>query len=336
MSLKMKNISFITGMVLLFLVLWGAGSFASPPEGFTGLGQATDISPDDSEVVFSYYHGDDAALYTVPVSGGEAELLINPEEGKSYINPKYSPNGEKVAFIEEWETEERRYSQLRIFDRNSQTVIQRVNTNGYVTEAAFSPDGKSLYFLKADVYKNYSSAGSKRPHDFDVFRMDMKTGKTEQITFEKAYMMSSLEVMPEGRKLMYKTYTNGDQLVIYSLEEESRTTIIPNGDFASKAPVISSPTVSPNGKYIVFSDVASKDENNTFIYEAFRMNPDTRQAEQMTSFREHVTSPVFFHNKDKLIVTVNKNFAGRNPEYSYWQISIDGEERDKVTIEIPE
>src|SRR5699024_6976665 len=283
MTLKMKNISFITGMVILFLILWGAGSFADTEGGFSGFGQSTDISPDDSELVFSYYHNDDAALYTVPVRGGEADLLAKPDKRKSFINPKFSPDGDKVAVIEQWETEERRYSQLRIFDRKSQTIIQRINTSGYVTEGAFSPDGKSLYFLKADVYKNYSPIASERPHDFDIFRMDLESGETEQITDRKAYSMSSLEVTPNGEQLMYKNYGSSDQLVLHSLEDGSVERIVPIGDFASGSPIISSPTLSQDGMHIVFSDVAAKDENGTFVYEGFRMDLDTKQAVQMTS-----------------------------------------------------
>ncbi|TMN22441.1 TolB family protein [Lentibacillus cibarius] len=336
MSLKMKNISFITGMLMLFLILWGTGSLASEPDGFSGFGRSTDIAPDDSELVFSYYDGDDAALYTVPVSGGKAELLAKPEEGKSFLNPTFSPNGEKVAFVEQWETEDKRYSQLRILKRKKKSVAQRVNTDGYVTEAAFSSDGKSLYFLKAGTYKNYSPIASKRPHDFDIFRLDLQTGETKQITSKKAYDMSSLEVTPDGSKLMYRTYQDTDQLVFRSIKDGKEKTMVPMGDFASKAPIFSSPTLSPDGEHVVFTDVATKDEDGIFVYEAFRMDIETKQAKQLTSFYEHVTSPTFFHNENKLIVTVDKNFAGRDPEYSYWQIRMDSEKRKRVSIEMPD
>ncbi|TFJ92667.1 TolB family protein [Lentibacillus salicampi] len=340
MSRKMKNISFITGIVLLFFVLWGAGSFASPPEGFSGFGQSTDISPDDSELVFSYYHGDDAALYTVPVSGGKAELLAKPDEGKSFLNPAFSPDGGKIAFVEQWEEEgeekKQRYSQLRIVDREDQTTETLMNTNDYITKAVFSPDGGSLFFLKAGVFKNYSPISSERPHDFDIFRMDLKTKDIEQLTSKEAYSMSSLNVSADGDQLMYKTYGNRDQLVLHSLEDGKEETIVPAGDFGSKAPIISSPTLSPDGEHVVFSDVAAKDEQGTYVYEGFRMDLDTGKAEQITSFYEHVASPVFFHNEDKLIVTVDKNFAGAEPDNSYWQITADGKERKRVMIEMPE
>ncbi|QKY71031.1 PD40 domain-containing protein [Lentibacillus sp. CBA3610] len=340
MSRKMKNISFIGGVVFLFLLLWGAGSLADAPDGFSGFGQSTDISLDDNELVFSYYHNDDAALYTVPVSGGEAELLAKPDEGKSFLNPTFSPDGETIVFVEQWveetEEDERQYSQLRMLDKSSQTVETLMNTSDYITEAAFAPDGESLYFLKASVYQNYSPIASERPHDFDIFRMDLESGETEQITDKQAYSMSSLEVTPDGKQLMYVTNDGQDQLVLHSLDDGTEETIVPEGDFASKAPIISSPTISPDGTYVVFSDVAATDENNTFVYEAFRMDLDTKQAEQLTSFYEYVSDPVFLHEQEKLIVTVDKNFAGADPDYSYWQISADGEERNRVTIEMPE
>ncbi|WP_373894164.1 hypothetical protein [Virgibacillus sp. CBA3643] len=48
------------------------------------------------------------------------------------------------------------------------------------------------------------------------------------------------------------------------------------------------------------------------------------------SFGEHVTSPVFFNNQDKLIVTVDKGFATAEPDYDYWVISADGKERERI------
>ncbi|WP_164670488.1 PD40 domain-containing protein [Virgibacillus doumboii] len=337
MTLKKKNSSFITGIVLLFFVLWGSSMFVEGSGGFTGFGQTTDLSGDDETLAFSYYHGDDASLYTVPVTGGTAEPLAVPEEGKSFINPKFSPDDQNVAFVKEWTEEEQRYGQLMIVDRKTGQITALTDSDGLVTDAAFSPDGQSLFFLKASVYKNYSSIASKRPHDYDVYHYNLKTGATEQITYKNAYHMSDLTVTPDGKQLMYRTYRNTDQIIFHSLEDgTTEKSMVPNGDFASNAPIISSPELSPDGNKIVFSDVATKDKNGTFIYEGFLMDRDTAQAEQITSFHEHVSSPVFLSNGKKLIVTVNTQFAQRNPEYHYWQISLEGDKRERVDIKIPE
>lgn len=336
MTLKMKNILFISGMLILFLLLWSVTLFADVPKGFTGYGETTAISPDDETLVFSYYHDGDASLYAVPVDGGEATLLAQPEEGTSYVNPAFSPDGDMIVFIKQWQEEEQPYGELMLMGVASRE--KRALTSGYnlITEAVFSPDGGSLYFLQAGVFQNYSDIARERPHDFDIHRMDLHTNETEQITNKEAYDMSSLAVTPDGEELMYRSYEDGDRIIFMSMENNRETSPVPIFDVASEAPILSSPALSPDGEQVIFSDVASKDENGTFIYEGFRMDLDNYEAEQITNFQEHVTEPVFFHHSERLIVTVDKQFAQRESDYQYWEVSLDGTEQRRLHIEIPE
>src|SRR5690625_2391740 len=103
MTLKMKNILFISGILIMFLLIWSVTFFAELPNGFTGYGEATAISPEDETLVFSYYHDGDASLYAVSTDGGEAALLAQPEEGESYVNPAFSPDGNMIVFIRQWQ-----------------------------------------------------------------------------------------------------------------------------------------------------------------------------------------------------------------------------------------
>src|SRR5699024_10889296 len=106
MTLKLKNIIFISGLTLLFLILWVVSLLADTPQGYSGLGATTDLSPDDQVIAFSYYHNVDASLYTVTVTVGSAELFADPEEGTSYINHGFSPDGKNIAFIKQWDEDE--------------------------------------------------------------------------------------------------------------------------------------------------------------------------------------------------------------------------------------
>jgi|SRR5690625_291077 len=336
MTLKMKNIFFITGMLMLFLLLWSATLFADVPEGFTGYGAATDISPDDETLVFSYYHEGEAALYAVPVSGGKAELLAQPDEGDSYINPKFSPDGETIAFVKQWEEEEEPYGEVMLMDLATNEVEELTSGGGLVTEAAFSSDGNIIYFLQSEVFENYSPIAQEKPHGFDIYQMDLNENETEQITNKDAYDMSALAVTPDGEQLMFKSYDQTDRIIFLSLKNDSETSPVPIGDFASEAPIISSPALSPDGEQIVFSDVAATDENGTFIYEAFLMDLNNYQAEAITNFREHITEPVFFNEGDKLIVTIDQQFAQRDPDHQYWKVNLDGTEERRLNIEMPE
>ncbi|MFA1819307.1 TolB family protein [Virgibacillus oceani] len=336
MTLKKKNIFFISGMLVLFLLLWSATLFADVPDGFTGYGAATDISPNDETLVFSYYHEGEAALYTVPVTGGKAELLAQPDEGDSYINPKFSPDGEAITFVRQWEEEEGPHGEVMLMDLATNEVEELTSGGGLVTEAVFSPDGDVIYFLQAGVFENYSPIAQERPHGFDIYQMDLNTKETQQITNKDAYDMSALAVTPDGEQLMFKSYDQSDRIIFISLENNAETSPVPIGDFASEAPIISSPALSPDGEQIAFSDVTATDENGTFIYEAFLMDLNNYQAEPITNFREHVTEPVFFHEGDKLIVTLDKQFAQKETDYQYWEINIDGQEQKRLHIEMPE
>lgn len=332
----MKNISFIFGMILLFLILLGIGCLAGGSEGYSGFGESTDISPDDQEIAFVYEHNGVSAIYTAPVSGGNAELEVEAAEGKSLLNPTFSPDGEKIAYVEQWEEgNEQPFGKLMIVDRTNGKIKEMTDEKGLVTEAAFSPDGQSLFFLEAGVHTNYSPIASERPHEFDIYRVELDTEEIEQITAKAAYDMSDLDLTPNGEALMYRSYDGRDQLIFQDLEDGGETTVTPIGDFDVDVPIIAAPALSPDGEYVAFSDVARTSENGNYIYEGYRMDLETKQAEQITSFGEHVTKPVFFNNQNKLVVTVDKGFASSEPDYSYWVISADGEERERIQIEVP-
>src|SRR5690625_4679470 len=233
MTLKMKNILFISGMLILFLLLWTLTMFADVPEGFTGYGESTAISPDDETLVFSYYHEGDAALYTVPIDGGKAELLARPDEEESYVNPAFSPDGNTIVFIKQWQEDDQPYGELMLMDLATNETSVLTSGDNLITEAVFSPDGASLYYLQAGVFQNYSDIASERPHDFDIYRMDLNKDETEQITNKDAYDMSSLAVTPDGEELMYKGYEDGDRILFLSLENNRESSAVPIFEVAS-------------------------------------------------------------------------------------------------------
>lgn len=335
MSLKLKNSLFITGMVLLFFGLWGVSFLAEGASGFSGLGKRVAISPDDETVVFSHFENGDASLYLVPITGGEAELLAEPEEGKSYIHPVFSPDGKKIVFIEQWEEEEQPLGELIMIDIESGQIEQLTNEAHHITDAAFPPDGDGIYFLQSSVYENYSPIASEQPHDFDIYHLDLQTKEVEQITDRDAYMMANLAVTPDGDSLMYHSLRNEDVIAFYSPENKGERTFVPHGEDL-KEPIISSPVLSADGKRVAFSGVADHDENGTFIYEGFEMDLETRQAVKMTSFREHVASLAYFHDDDQLVVTVDNHFAGAEPAYHYWIVDPVKNNQKRLNIQIPE
>lgn len=76
--------------------------------------------------------------------------------------------------------------------------------------------------------------------------------------------------------------------------------------------------------------------DGTYEYEVMSMNMDGMDVKQVTEFYEMTTEPVYFPDGERMLVTVDQNFAGRTEEYEYWSVDLEGNGRDKIEIDIPE
>lgn len=137
---------------------------------------------------------------------------------------------------------------------------------------------------------------------------------------------------------MYSTSYETSSIKILDLQSEETKTILPESSDYSEAqsPALSAPRLSPDGKVIAFADVASKTENGTFQYEIFTMNMDGENITQATNVDDYASNPLFFQNSQQLLITVDRNFAGRQPDYEYWIVERDGSNKKEIHIEIPE
>lgn len=176
-------IAAILTAVILFLVgvLWVLGFFHTGPEQ-AGLADSVDLSPDDGQIVFSYYRDGIASLYTASADGTGVRFLAGMK-GTSLLRPKYSPDDTKILFLEAPKKEENRQQALFVMDRDGGSQKQLTPADSLVTEAVFSPDGHSIYFLKAGVFRNYSPIASKKPHEFDIFSIDVDGNNMKRLTY---------------------------------------------------------------------------------------------------------------------------------------------------------
>ena len=326
---KRKNLWLILAMACLYLVLFASGKMAAGPSGYTGLGDSTDLSSDDQTLVFPYYQNGDASLYTANLEDGEAKLFVKPEEGFSYIRPIFAPHSQSIAFLKKWEEEESTYQQLMY--KGEGKVRSLTEKKEIVLDAAFAPDGKSLYYTS-----------EKNHNQFGFFRINLKTGKTTTLDPREEFGFTSLHVV-NNQKIFYhassEPFKYDDQLKFVNLETDEQTPVRLESSYESEAghgPALSYPTPSPNGDKIVFSDVASTTKNGTYRYDLFIMDSVGQNIEQLTNFQKYASSPVFFHNSARLVITLDKNFGGREPDREYWIIDQQTKDRKEIVIHMPE
>src|SRR5712692_489299 len=104
------------------------------------------VSPKGDLVAFTITDMDKAAnkgttqIYVVPLGGGEMRQLTNDEH--SSTTPRWSPDGEKLAFISARDGE----AQIWTIDVSSGTLKKITNISTGAGDPILSPDGKWLAF----------------------------------------------------------------------------------------------------------------------------------------------------------------------------------------------
>ena len=81
-------------------------------------------------------------------------------------------------------------------------------------EPLYSPDGSKIYFLRAQVFENYSPIAAPAWHNVDVYSANTDGTELKRITFENAYRMSDLSINSVGDTLMVMKTPNPDPLLM--------------------------------------------------------------------------------------------------------------------------
>ncbi len=304
-----------------------------------GLADSVDLSPDDRQIIFSYYNNGVASLYTANIDGTNVKFLTGMKR-TSLLRPKYSPDGKKIVFLACPKKKEDRQKSLFVMNRDGRNQKQLTPKNSLVTEVVFSPDSHTIYFLKAGSFKNYSPIASKRPHDYDIFSVDVDGNNMKRLTCEEEYDMSSLLVTSDGQKLLYTNllYNINDgtgERPLYVVSADGKKEffkILPKGSLGE--PWVYHAALSSDNQSIAFSTVSDSSKDTLFEYELFIMNLKTYEAKQLTKLRSHVSGPVFFHKQNRIMFLQQYNWPDNTPEYQIYTIDLETNNLKRINLVI--
>jgi dipeptidyl aminopeptidase/acylaminoacyl peptidase len=168
-------------------------------------------SPDGKWIVYEQDHAGDELwdLYAVPSDGGEIINLTNTPAIREQ-DPHWSHDGRTIAFA--YKTKQGSQYDIALLDWKTRKVqlLTHEQQPGYAwSVVAWSNDDKTIYAGRVDPAFT----------DADVFRIDVATGKTENLTPHKGtvrYLASSLS--PDSATLLLTSDARGGYMNIALLD----------------------------------------------------------------------------------------------------------------------
>jgi dipeptidyl aminopeptidase/acylaminoacyl peptidase len=323
------------------------------------------ISPKGDLVAFTITNVDKTTnksttqIYLVPLGGGETRQLTNDEHSSS--SPRWSPDGEKLAFISDRDGE----AQIWTIDVSNGALKKTTSISTGAGDPVWSPDGKWLAFA-SDVYPECKDDACNKRRADEVAQSKVKAHVTERLLYRhwkawKEGMRTHVFVVStaggEARDLtpgdydsppfslggptdyafshdskelaftsnhdkVEATSTNADVWIVSVRGGAARNITAANHGYDG------SPQFSPDGRYLAYRSQVTPG----FESDRFRLMLYDRKTNRARSLTESLDSWVdeFTFTPDSQIVYLTAEERGRGPIYS---VSVNGGAVKKVVAE---
>jgi TolB protein len=243
--------------------VWWMPTPSVPPKQVTRLSQ--DVArlswfPDGQEVLANLQDG---RLLRVDVRSGETRPVEIPFAG--VLDAAIGPDGRRIAFSMSLADSNDR-NDIWTYDLTSREQRKLTSMPGLQHEPAWSPDGKTIYFLSGKGEQNH-----------DIWRVDVATGNTKQLTVNALYHFD-LAVREDGT-VAY----SGNHYDLWLLAEKRKPERI-----TDDAALDARPAWSPDGKSLVFESMRESDVANLW-----RIDVSTKRAERLTRIPGGARMPVW-------------------------------------------
>lgn len=207
-----------------------------------------------------------------------------------------------------------------------------------ITEAIFSKDSDKVFYLKADVYTNYSPVASKAPHDFDIYMLNSETRNIERLTNMQAYKISSLTIhenqlyfiKPKDAKTREEIFESGYHIYTLFINQPKEITEVA---FERKEKDIYSFTISPDGKKILFTAIANRGNGKLFEYELYELDRRTGKVKQLTYLNAAVSNPIFSKRTTAIYFMVDLKFGSQRPDYRLYKMESDEGKPEQIPLQ---
>ena len=187
-----------------------------------------------------FYHaegGDRSAIMRADTDPTGAVLRVTSivDDNANNFHARPSPDGSRIAFDSDREGGRAVY----VADANGRNV-RRVSGQGWSAVPSWSPDGRTLAFVRAEP-------GEKRPEDrpWNLWVTDLDSGETRRLTNYRYGQTWAAAWFPDGQRI---AYSHEKRLIIRSLDGGDERVF----NTPIEGRLIRTPAVSPDGRRVMF------------------------------------------------------------------------------------
>ena len=207
---------------------------ATPAAGLTEVG--TSASPTFASVgTAMFYHVDgERGSALLRAASGEGTTLritrIVDDNARTY-HARPSPDGTRIAFDSD------RDGERGVYIANADgTTVRRVSGEGFAAVPSWSPDGRTLVFVRAEPGK---------ANVWNLWRLELQSEEMQRLTSHRYGQMMGASWFPDGRHL---AYSHELRLIVLDMHT-GRERAYPS---PRKGKLVRTPAVSPDGRRIIF------------------------------------------------------------------------------------
>jgi dipeptidyl aminopeptidase/acylaminoacyl peptidase len=200
-----------------------APAFAQTPRpmtlvDFINIPQISDpqISPDGHQILFVQSDADWKAdrrithIWKINADGSGLIQMTTGQDGES--SPRWSPNGDMIAFISKRGTETEAVAQVHVMSAGGGEARALTNHATAVSNTTWAPDGSAIYFLASDPKSDEQKRREKQKDDVFLFDEDYQqrhlwkisvATRAEMPVTQGNFSVLAYDLSQDGRKIAF-------------------------------------------------------------------------------------------------------------------------------------